>query len=76
MTIGRKTRILDIKTVWKKENDFSDWLTTDDGIALLADELGIEVENLQREVRGGDYPCDIVGNILGDEHHKIVIENK
>lgn len=76
MNIGRKTRILDIKSVWKKENDFSDWLTTDDGIALLADELGIEVENLQREVRGVDYPCDIVGNILGDEHHKIVIENQ
>jgi hypothetical protein len=36
MKIGRKTRILDIKSVWKKEHDFSDWLTTDDGIALLA----------------------------------------
>jgi hypothetical protein len=76
MTIGKKTRVQDVRTVWKKENDFSDWLVTEDGMSLLSEELGIEVENLRREVRAGDYPCDIVGNLLGDEHHVVVIENQ
>lgn len=76
MLIGKKTRVQDVRTVWKKENDFSDWLVTEDGMSLLSEELGIEVENLRREVRAGDYPCDIVGNLLGDEHHVVVIENQ
>jgi hypothetical protein len=76
MQIGKKTRVQDIRSVWKKENDFSDWLVTEDGMSLLSEELGIEVENLRREVRAGDYPCDIVGNLLGDEHHVVVIENQ
>ena len=76
MQIGKKTRVQDIRSVWKKENDFSDWLVTEDGMSLLSEELGIEVENLCREVRAGDYPCDIVGNLLGDEHHVVVIENQ
>ena len=76
MQIGKKTRVQDIRSVWKIENDFSDWLVTEDGMSLLSEELGIEVENLRREVRAGDYPCDIVGNLLGDEHHVVVIENQ
>jgi hypothetical protein len=76
MNIGKKVRFEEIRKVWKKENDFSDWLVTEDGVALLADELGIEIENLTRECRPGDYPCDIVGNLLGDENHVVVIENQ
>ena len=44
MQIGKKTRVQDVRTVWKKENDFSDWLVTEDGMSLLSEELGIEVE--------------------------------
>lgn len=76
MKIGKKVRVPDVRQVWKKENDFSDWLVTEDGVALLAEELGVEIENLTRESRPGDYPCDIVGNRLGDEIHVVVIENQ
>jgi len=76
MQIGKRERVQDVRLVWKKENDFSNWLVTDDGINLLADELGIEIENLRRESRPGDFPCDVVGNLLGDENHIVVIENQ
>lgn len=58
------------------ETDFSDWLVSEDGITLLAEELGIEIENLVRESRPGDFRCDIKGNLLGDENSIVVIENQ
>ena len=76
MQIGKKIRVHQVKSVWTNETDFSDWLITPDGISLIAEELGIEVENLRREVRGRDFLCDIVGNLLGDESHVVVIENQ
>lgn len=76
MKIGKKERVADVRQVWKKETDFSDWLATPDGTALLAEELEIEVDNLTRESKPGDYPCDVVGNVLGDENHVVVIENQ
>lgn len=76
MLIGRRERILDIRQVWRRESEFSDWLATDEGIAFIGEELGLEIENLVRESRPGDYPCDIVGNLLGDENHVVVIENQ
>lgn len=76
MLIGKREWVQDVRQVWKRETDFSDWLVTEDGVTLLAEELGIEIENLTRESRPGDYPCDIVGNLLGDENHIVVIENQ
>ncbi len=76
MLIGKRERVEDIRQVWSREGDFSDWLVTEDGITLLAEELGIEIENLTRESRPGDYPCDIAGNLLGDDDHIVVIENQ
>ena len=76
MLIGKRERVQDVRQVWKRETDFSDWLVTEEGVTLLAEELGIEIENLTRESRPGDYPCDVVGNLLGDENHIVVIENQ
>lgn len=76
MLIGKRERVQDIRLVWQRETDFSDWLVTPDGINFLSEELGIEIENLVRESRAGDFPCDVVGNLLGDESHKVVIENQ
>jgi hypothetical protein len=76
MELGRRERVADVRTVWGKEADFSDWLVTADGIALLAQDLGVEIEEPSRESRPGDFPCDIVANLLGDESHVVVIENQ
>lgn len=76
MKIGKRQRVENLRNIWPKETDFSDWLVTEDGLALIAEDIGIEVEDAQRECRPGDFPCDIVGHALGDDTHRIVIENQ
>jgi hypothetical protein len=71
MKIKKIVRFEEIRKVWKKENEFSEWLVTEDRVALLAEELGIKVENLTRESRPADYPSDIVGNQLGNEFKEL-----
>ncbi len=74
--IGKRERVADLREIWPKETDFSDWLVTEDGLTLIAEDIGIEVEDPQRESRPGDFACDIVGHALGDENHVVVVENQ
>jgi Domain of unknown function (DUF4268) len=74
--IGKRTPIQNIRSVWSKENEFSDWLITQEGIELLAEDLGIQIENPVREAKGNNFPCDIVGTLVGEEKHIVVIENQ
>ena len=74
--IARRTRIANLRDIWPKETDFSDWLATDDGLALIAEDMGVEVEDPHREHSAGDFLCDIVGHALGDENHAVVVENQ
>jgi len=74
--IAKKTPVDNIKTVWAKEIDFSDWLITQEGIDLLADDCGIMIENAKREAKGANFSCDVVANLVGDEKHVVVIENQ
>lgn len=76
MNIGRRQRVENLRAIWPKETDFSDWLATEDGLALLAEDIGIEIEEPKRECRPGDFPCDVVGRKVGDENHVVVIENQ
>ena len=76
MKISKRIPVTNLRSIWPKETDFSDWLVTEDGLELVADDIGIQVEDPQRECRPGDFPCDIVGHVLGDEDHKVVIENQ
>lgn len=76
MRIGKRQRVENLRVIWPRETDFSDWLVTDDGLALIAEDIGIEIEEPQRECRPGDYPCDIVGRKSGDENHIVVVENQ
>lgn len=75
MEIGKRQRV-DIRNIWRKETEFSNWLVSDDGIELIAQDLGVQIENPRRESRPGDFPCDIVGHMLGNEEHIVVIENQ
>lgn len=74
--IGRREQVADIRSLWRRETDFSDWLVTEDGLAVIAQDIGIEIEEPRRECRPGDFPCDIVAHLLGDENHHVVIENQ
>lgn len=76
ISIGKRLVLPTIREIWPKEPEFSDWLAKDEGIELLAEDLGIEIENTRRELKGVNFPCDIVANRIGDEKHIVVIENQ
>ncbi len=76
MEIGKRAVLSTIREIWPKEPEFSDWLSTEAGVELLAQDLGIEIENARREAKGANFSCDIVGNLIGDEKHIVVIENQ
>lgn len=74
--IGKRTAVTNLREIWPKETDFSDWLVSEAGLALIAEDIGVEVEDPTREARPGDFPCDVVGHALGNPDHVIVIENQ
>jgi hypothetical protein len=76
LPVFKRSQVQNIRTLWHQETHFSDWLATQDGIDLLAQDLEIEIENPRRESKGANFSCDIVANIVGDESHVVVIENQ
>ena len=76
MTIGKRMPVDNLKALWAKENEFSDWLVSTEGLELLAQDLEIQIENPEREAKGSNFSCDIVANIVGEEKHRVVIENQ
>ncbi len=76
LEIGKRDSVINIRHIWPKEADFSDWLITDDGLSLITQDIGVEIDEARREVRPGDYPCDIVGKMVGTDNHIVVIENQ
>jgi hypothetical protein len=76
LPISKRTQVKSLKALWQQETHFSDWLVTQDGIDLLAQDLEIEIENPRREGKSANFSCDIVANIVGDESHIVVIENQ
>lgn len=75
MNIGKRQRV-DVKNIWKRETEFSNWLTSSDGLELIEQDLGIRIADPRREARMGDFPCDIVGHLAQDEDHIVVVENQ
>lgn len=69
-----------IREVWKDEaRDFTPWLAGDEGLGLLGNELGVELELISVEKRAGSFKADIVARILSEdseEEHVVVIENQ
>jgi len=76
VAIGKRTTVASIRDIWHKEAEFSDWLITQEGIDLLAQDLEIAIESPKREAKGTNFPCDVVANLMGDEKHVVVIENQ
>ncbi len=75
MKIGKR-KLVSAKSVWEKELKFSNWLASEPGLELIAQDLGILIENAKLESKPGNYPCDVTGNEVGDPDHIIVIENQ
>ena len=67
---------VNIRDLWKHEQyDFSDWLSKEENIEMLGDEVGLTLTDINREVYVGSYRCDLVAK---DEATgiKVVIENQ
>lgn len=75
MKLGKLEEV-DIREVWKHEQyDFSEWLSKEENIELLNDEIGLTLTDIQKEVFVGTYRCDLVSK---DETTgiKVIIENQ
>ena len=75
MKLGKLEEV-DIRELWKHEQyDFSEWLSKEENIELLNDEIGLTLTDIQKEVFVGTYRCDLVEK---DETTgiKVIIENQ
>lgn len=75
MKLGKLTRI-NLREYWRHEAfDFTRWLSEQENIELLSDEIGIGIQVLQTEASVGRFNVDI----LAEEENtgrKIIIENQ
>ncbi len=76
MNIGKLEQVTNLRSIWPYETEFSDWLVSTQGLQIIERDLNVALENAQREVRGSNYPCDIVGNVAGEKNHVVIIENQ
>ena len=75
MTLSNLKRI-ELRKQWADEaRDFTPWLSSDKGLAMLGELLGMELELEDTEVRVGNYRADIVAKDILNDHY-VVIENQ
>ena len=75
MKLGKLEEV-DIRELWKHEQyDFSEWLSKEENIEMLSDEIGLTLTDISKEVFVGSYRCDLVAK---DETTgiKAIIENQ
>jgi hypothetical protein len=66
------------REVWRDEaQDFTPWLASEDGLTLLSETLGLDLELDRTESRVGPFRADIVARIIGEEEDVfVVVENQ
>ncbi|MBE6518247.1 MAG: DUF4268 domain-containing protein [Thermoplasmata archaeon] len=65
-----------IRDIWPNENEFSDWLFSEENIELLSETLGLgTIQTEIREDKVGGFRADIVGE-EADTGRKVIIENQ
>ncbi|MDC3308731.1 DUF4268 domain-containing protein [Crocinitomicaceae bacterium] len=71
-----KLQKVDIKTVWKTEyNHFTPWLAKEENIAILGEELKIDLEVIEMEKSVGPFRADILCKDTGTDKY-VIIENQ
>lgn len=75
MSLG-KIKKIELREGWKHEaNDFTQWLSQEENLQFLGDEIGFDITLIQTEAKVGSFNVDI----LAEEEttgHKIIIENQ
>ena len=75
MKLGSLKRV-PLREVWKNEaRDFSKWLATKDGMELLSEAVGFDIEPVETESAVDNFSLDILGRVAGTEQ-TVVIENQ
>lgn len=75
MALG-KLKQVELRNLWPdEEKDFTPWLSGKEGLTLLGEALGMELEVEDTEVFVGNYRADVVAkDTVTDEY--VVIENQ
>lgn len=75
MKLGNLEKI-NLREIWKHEaHNFTQWLSKEENIALLLDEIGVTAENIVSEDSAGNFNVDITAD-EAQTGKKIVIENQ
>ena len=75
INLSRITKV-NPREIWKHEAlDFTQWLSKEENISVLCEELGIEIENIKPEASAGRYNVDIIADEI-DSKRKVIIENQ
>lgn len=76
MTRFGKLEAVAIRDGWQREDtEFTPWLSQEENLAALGEEIGIELELIQTEKGVGSYRLDILAKRAGSEE-SVVIENQ
>src|SRR5688500_799529 len=71
-----KLKTLDLREVWGHEaSDFTIWLSQEENLNLLSEEIGVTIKLLQVEANVGKFNVDILAEEESSER-KIIIENQ
>ena len=74
MNLG-KIKKVKLREIWAHEAiNFTNWLAIEENLTLLGDELGITLQNAEKEVSVGNFSLDILAE--DDEGEKVIIENQ
>ena len=74
--LGKIERVFDLREIWPHEaHDFTKWLAKEENLALLSDEIGIDIVLNETESSVGSFNVDIFAYEAGTSR-KIIIENQ
>jgi hypothetical protein len=75
MALGKLKKV-DVREEWKHEaNDFTKWLSQEESLRLLGNEIGYDIVLLNTEAACGDFNVDILAEEESTKK-KIIIENQ
>ena len=73
--LGKLSKV-DLRTTWRHEAlDFTTWLSKEENLSLLSDEIGVSIKLIQTEAPTGDFNVDILAQ-EENTGRKIIIENQ
>ena len=76
MKLGKLEKVKDLRSVWKHEaNDFTKWLSKEENLNTLSEEIGINIELISTEAKTGSFSTDILA-VEDNTDNKIIIENQ